>query len=148
MSIFDITLSKFDLWLLGIAGVGVAWLVQHWFSVLRDRHNRFVAASTAFRAAFNDALLRLTASREATFTIIFQNHNVHLTAILAFEPYIVWYHRRGFDRAAREYSHQANIQNQKGPLEALAFDFTQEAQAQRTMLLISIQKLLKYANAT
>ena len=113
-----------------------------------NRANRVAAASAAFRAAFNDALLRLTASREATSIIIFQNHNGHLSAILAFQPYVVWYRRCGFERAAKEYSLQANIQKAKGPLEALAFDFVPEAQAQRAALLSAVKKLLSYASET
>lgn len=115
----------------------------------RNNHaTRVAAASTAFRAAFNDALLRLTASREATSIIIFQNHNGHLAAIFAFQPYVAWYHRRGFERAAKEYSLQANIQKAKGPLEALLFDGAPEAQEQRVALLKAVQKLLTYATAT
>lgn len=148
MSIFGITLSNVDLRLIGISGVGIAWLVQHWFSVWRDRHNRFVAASTTFRAAFNDALLRLTASREATSIIIFQNHNGHLAAIFAFQPYVAWYRRRSFERAAKEYSLQANIQKAKEPIKALAFDSMPDAREQRAALLASVQKLLAYASAT
>lgn len=148
MDIFGIRISSADLWLFGIAGTAVAWLIQHWFSTWRDRHNRFVAASITFRAAFNDALLRLTASREATSTIVFQNHNNHLAAIIAFNPYVPWYSKRSFDCAAKEYSLQANIQNHKGPIEALVFDVTPEAQQQRAALLASVQRLLKHASAT
>lgn len=119
------------------------------FVAWRNNHaNRVAVASSAFRAAFNDALLRLTASREATSIIIFQNHNDHLAAIFAFQPYVPWYRRRSFERAAKEYSLQANIQKAKGPLEALAFDFTPEAQAQRAALLSSVQKLLRHASET
>ena len=113
-----------------------------------NRANRVAIASTAFRAAFNDALLRLTASREATSIIIFQNHNGHLAAIFAFQPYVTWYRRRSFESAAKEYSLQANIQNAKEPLEALVFDFTPEAQAQRATLLSAVKKLLNHASET
>ena len=113
-----------------------------------NRANRVAIASDAFRAAFADALLRLTASREATSIIIFQNHNGHLAAIIAFRPYVAWYRRCSFERAGKEYSLQANIQKAKGPIEALAFDFTSEAQEQRAALLASVQKLLSHASAT
>lgn len=119
------------------------------FIAWRNNHaNRVAVASAEFRAAFNDALLRLTASREATSIIIFQNHNAHLAAIFAFQPYVAWYNRRSFESAGKEYSLQANIQKAKGPLEALAFDFTPEAQAQRTALLASVKKLLSHASST
>lgn len=119
------------------------------FVAWRNNHaSRIAVASAAFRTAFNDALLRLIASREATSIIIFQNHNNHLAAIFAFRPYVAWYRRRGFERAAEEYSLQANIQRDKGPIEALVFDFTPEAKAQRSALLKAVQKLLTYAAAT
>lgn len=119
------------------------------FIAWRNNHaNRVAVASAAFRTAFNDALLRLTSSRDATSIIIFQNHNGHLAAIFAFQPYVAWYRRRSFERAAKDYSLQANIQKGKGPLEALAFDFTPEAQAQRAALLASVKKLLSHASAT
>ncbi len=121
----------------------VAYLV--WRNNYKTRH---ATASAAFRAAFADAFLRLTASGEATSIIIFQNHNGHLAAIIAFRPYVAWYRRRSFESAANEYSLQANIQQAKGPLEALAFDFTSEAQSQRAALLASIKKLLNHASAT
>lgn len=111
------------------------------------RHrNNFTAAAAAFRAAFNDTLLRLTTSHDATSIIIFQNHRAHLAAIIAFRPYVVWYRRHNFERAIKNYSLQANIQNAKGPLEGLIFDGTQKAQAQRDALLSSVQKLLSYAS--
>lgn len=113
-----------------------------------NRASRVAVASAAFRTAFADALLRLSASREATSIIIYQNHNGHLSAIITFQPYVVWYRRGSFERAAKEYSLQANIQQAKGPLEALAFDFTPEAQAQRAALLASVQKLLSHASST
>lgn len=130
-----------------VGGFLVACFGAHlvWRNNYKTRH---ATASTAFRAAFNDALLRLIASHEATSIIIFQNHNGHLAAIFAFKPYVAWYHRRSFERAAKEYSLQANIQKAKGPLEALAFDFTPEAQEQRAALLKAVQKLLAYAAAT
>lgn len=119
------------------------------FIAWRNNHaSRVAVASATFRAAFNDALLRLTASQEATSIIIFQNHNGHLAAILAFRPYVAWYRRRSFDRAGKEYSLQANIQKAKGPLEALIFDFTPEAQAQRAATLSSVQRLISHASAT
>jgi hypothetical protein len=43
---------------------------------------------------------------------------------------------------------QANIQKAKGPLEALIFDGTQEAQEQRAALLASVKKLLSHASST
>lgn len=144
MNILGFHISNSDIWLLAIAGVCIGWLFICW----RDRHASYVIACAEFRTAFNDALLRLTASREATSIIIYQNHNGHLAAIFAFQPYVVWYRRRSFERAAKDYSLQANIQNAKGPLEALVFDFTPEAQAQRAVLLASIQELLQYAKAT
>ena len=119
------------------------------FVAWRNNHaSRVAVASAAFRTAFNDALLRLTASREATSIIIFQSHNNHLAAIFAFRPYVAWYRRRSFERAAEEYSLQANIQKAKGPLEALVLDFTPEAQEQRAALLKSVQQLLTYAAVT
>ncbi len=113
-----------------------------------NRVSRVAVASAAFRAEFNDALLRLTSSRDATSTIIFQNHNGHLAAIFAFLPYVAWYSRRSFDCAAKEYSLQANIQKAKEPIEALVFDGTKEAQAQRAALLTAVKKLLSHASAT
>ena len=113
-----------------------------------NRANRVAIASAAFRTAFADALLRLSASHEATSIIIFQNHNAHLAAIIAFRPYVAWYRRGRFEAAGKEYSLQANIQKAKGPLEALVFDFTPEAQAQRAATLSAVQKLLSHASAT
>lgn len=113
-----------------------------------NRASRVAIASAAFRTAFADALLRLTASHNATSTIIFQNHDGHLAAIIAFRPYVTWYRRRSFESSGKEYSLQANIQKAKGPIEALAFDFTPEAQAQRAALLASVKQLLSHASAT
>ena len=126
--------------LLAAFGGFVAWR--------NNRASRVADASAAFRTAFADALLRLSASHEATSIIIFQNHNGHLAAIIAFRPYVAWYRRGGFERAGKEYSLQANIQKAKGPLEGLAFDFMPEAQAQRAALLASVEKLLSHASAT
>ena len=92
--------------------------------------------------------MRLIASREATSTIILRNHNGHLAAIFAFRPYVVWWRRHSFDRAAKNYSLKANIQSAKGPIEALLFDATDEARAQRAALLSAIEKLLSHASAT
>ncbi len=113
-----------------------------------NRATRVAAASATFRTAFADALLRLRASSEATYTIVFQNHDGHLLAINAFLPYVAWYRRRSFECAAKEYSMQANTQRAKGPLEALVFDFEPEAQAQRAALLAAVEKLFSHASAT
>ena len=119
-----------------------------YFTWRNNYKTRHATACAEFRTAFNDAMLRLTASSEATSIIIFQNHNGHLAAIFAFKPYVAWYRRRGFERAAKEYSLQASIQKVKDPFEALVLDFTREAQAQRAALLAAVQKLLTYASAT
>ena len=113
-----------------------------------NRANRVAVASAAFREAFGEALLQLAASSDTSSTVIFQNHNGHLAAIVAFHPYVAWYRRRSFERACEEYSLQANIQKAKGPLEGLVFEGMPEAQAQRAALLASIKKLISHASAT
>ena len=113
-----------------------------------NRANRVALAAATFREAFGDAQLRLAASPDTSSTIIFQNHNGHLAAIVAFRPYVARYRRRSFERASKEYSLQANIQKAKGPLEGLVFEGMTEAQAQRAALLASIEKLVSHASAT
>jgi hypothetical protein len=56
MNIFGIILNNADLWLLAIAGACLAWLVPHRLSVWRERNNRRVIASAAFRAAIEKEL--------------------------------------------------------------------------------------------
>ena len=148
MTIFGFVLSATDLGLLGAGGLCLGWYIAHRLSIWRNRHNRFAVANAAFREAFGDALLQVAASSDTSSTIIFQNHNGHLAAIVAFHPYVAWYRRRSFERACEEYSLQANIQKAKGPLEGLVFEGMPEAQAQRAALLASIKKLISHASAT
>ncbi len=57
MTVFEIiTLTDTDLWLLAIAGAGLAWLVPHWLSISRERQKSFQASSVKFRSSVLSAL--------------------------------------------------------------------------------------------
>lgn len=52
MDVFGIRLSDLDLWLLGAAGMGLAWLIPHRLSLYRERRTALHNAIATFRAAF------------------------------------------------------------------------------------------------
>lgn len=52
MDVFGIRLSDLDLWLLGAAGMGLAWLIPHRLSLYRERRTALHNAIVTFRAAF------------------------------------------------------------------------------------------------
>jgi hypothetical protein len=59
MNLFGIDLSGRDLWLLTIAGCGLAWLIHHWLAIARDRRAREMDARAVFRKAFMGVLSAL-----------------------------------------------------------------------------------------
>lgn len=52
MDVLGIRLSELDLWLLGAAGAGLAWLIPHRLSLYRERRTALCNAIGTFRAAF------------------------------------------------------------------------------------------------
>lgn len=63
MNIFGIILSGTDLWLLAVAGGGLAWLLPQWLAVSRERQSAFRSASANLRETFAPALARLENAR-------------------------------------------------------------------------------------
>lgn len=59
MDLFGIKLSELDLWLLGAAGMGLAWLIPHRLALSRERRSALHNAAAAFRAAFGSELATL-----------------------------------------------------------------------------------------
>lgn len=59
MDVFSIRLSDLDLWLLGAAGMGLAWLIPHRLSLYRERRTALHNAIATFRAAFTSDLSTL-----------------------------------------------------------------------------------------
>ena len=104
MNLFRFVLSNSDLWLLGAAGVCVAWLVPHWLAVSRQSREAFRSASIAFRAAFNDSLVRLkTESSEDPAVFLQQSFGAHEIAVSEFLGYLSWWQRQRFVKAWQEY---------------------------------------------
>lgn len=89
MDVFGIRVSDLDLWLLGAAGMGLAWLIPHRLSLYRERRTALHNAIATFRAAFISDLSTL---RELQINQTGQVHAIlraayptHEAAFLEFE---------------------------------------------------------------
>jgi len=87
MNILNLTLSSVDLWLLGAAGVCLAWLVPHWLANSRDRRTRFRAVSAKFISAIDTSAFSRANSR-ALYNDFLKARDVHAFAATEFRNFL------------------------------------------------------------
>ncbi len=143
-----VTLSESERWGIGLLLVLFLALASHRLSVWRDRHSRFVAASTTFRAAFSDVVLSLEQGNIPSAGIVSVSRIQHLAAITAFRPYVPSLRCSNFDKASERYQQCCAACMEGGVFALAASETTEYAKANRERLLASIEHLLSYAKQT
>jgi len=99
------------LWLLGGAGVCVAWLVSHWLNISRENRTRLRIASDNLCSIFNPALAfleecRLHGSdheRPDASAFLREAYISHDAAIRQFRSFVGRLRRRAYDKAWQHY---------------------------------------------
>lgn len=110
MNILGYSLSSGDLWLLGAAGVCIAWLVHHRLSFWREREARRADACVKFHSSVLTALTGLYPvpsnwpDDKITIIKVLENRFQSLQAAVAeFRQSLPWHKRILYDRAWRLY---------------------------------------------
>ncbi len=150
-------LQQFPAWLFTLLAALIAGLV----ALEVRRLNSFVAASSAFRAAFAPELSALesrSALPQDLNKFLLASFPKHREAVTCFEPQVAWYRRPCFTRAWHEYHSGHQFKHQMFGisdaesyfLEYVGMEYTEgsSAEAARVLAAKRLRKVLSYARST
>jgi len=144
MNAFGVTLTTFDVWLLGAAGVLFLWLLNAVATPYVKRHRE---AAATYRLAFDRVLLNLRENPDCPLAqIAFGCHPQHLAAIDKFRYSVSIWSSRRFEADAAYYKEAYDIARDYGSVFAVGLsEHTDVARAKRKHYSEAIQRLLSYA---
>lgn len=144
MSIFGITLTQSDLWLLTICGAIISlWIGTRIVVHINTNH----AARLAYRKAFADAVLNITENPTCTLaTIAYECHDNIIAAISNYRPHVPFWRSKAFERAVAHYKEAYDIAMEYGDPFAFALsEKTDNAREKRKYYRDAINLLLSFA---
>ena len=102
MNVFDITLSTFDLWLLGIAGTLILFLAGIWVTDHRNKMSAIRPAVYAYKSAFAPEIAAVAndSYNFDTFGGAFQRHEAAVNTI---RPFLPKRYQRNLQKAWNDY---------------------------------------------
>jgi len=110
MEILGIVFSTGELYILGLIGACLAWIVPHQLAIARERQSRFTNASSEFRKVFTEFIhkIELDSDPRGIQKRIVEKRLLHRQTANDFERTLNRRDRRRFAKAWRDYETECN----------------------------------------
>jgi len=143
MDVFGVKLTIFDLYLLGIVGALIIFLLGIRVPDIVKRTN---VAKAEFRSTFDQVILNIEENADCPIAqVSYRLRNQHLTAIIKYRTFVPFWKRSGFDNAVEEYKKACETAQEHGSVFALVdSQRTNDSRIKRGIYSKTIHRLLTY----